>query len=276
MLSKAKGRQTITGYRRVLLFSVPAVLSILLPFRTLAQEVDELARQTQNPIANLISVPLQGNWDMGIGDRDATGTLLNFQPVLPFEATPGMNIILRVIMPLTSQPTPTGQRINGFSDIVTTAFFSPSKVGRFMWGAGPVVQLPSATNAEVGSEKFALGPSIVLLKQPGEWTIGFLGNQVWSVDGAKDREAVNQAFLQPFAFYNMGNGMSAGLNMEATVKWEADNGKVTAPLLLSISKVALLGKRPVNFQVAAGPMIASPDGGAKWRFRLGATFLFPR
>jgi hypothetical protein len=252
----------------VLVFSISAA----------AQDVstDELTRQTQNPISSLISVPFQGNWDFGIGDRDASATLLNFQPVMPFAASPSTNVIVRLIVPLTSQPTATEQRNSGIGDTLATAFFSPSKASKFIWAAGPAVLLPTATNAVIGSEKFALGPSIVFLRQPGNFTYGFLGNQIWSVDGAKDREAVNQAFLQPFFNYNLGNGLSAGLTMEATVKWEASNGKATAPLLFIINKIAMLGKRPVNFQIGAGPMVASPDGGPKWRFRAAANFLYPR
>ena len=266
-----------TRYRSTLLLIVP-VLCLVFSISAAAQDVnnDELTRQTQNPISSLISVPFQGNWDFGIGDRDATATLLNFQPVMPFAASPSTNVIVRLIVPLTSQPTATEQRNSGIGDTLATAFFSPARSSRLIWGAGPAVLLPTATNAVIGSEKFAVGPSIVFLKQPGNFTYGFLGNQIWSVDGAKDREAVNQAFLQPFFNYNLGNGLSAGLTMEATVKWDASNGKATAPLIFIINKIALLGKRPVNFQVGAGPMIASPDGGPKWRFRAAANFLYPR
>ena len=266
-----------TRYRPALLLFVP-VLILMFSTSAAAQDVDtdELTRQTQNPISSLISVPFQGNWDFGIGDRDSSATLLNFQPVMPFAASPSTNVILRVIVPLISQPTTTEQRNNGIGDTLATAFFSPSKSSSTIWGVGPAVLLPTATNALVGSEKFALGPSIVFLKQPGNITYGFLGNQIWSVDGAKDREAVNQAFLQPFFNYNLGNGLSAGLTMEATVKWEASNGKTTAPMIFIINKIAMLGKRPVNFQIGAGPMLASPDGGPKWRFRAAANFLYPR
>jgi hypothetical protein len=102
-----------------------------------------------------------------------------------------------------------------------------------------------------------------------------LFNHIWSVSGADDRGDVNTTYLQPFANYNLGSGLSAGVSMEATGNWEADEAW-TAPLLFNLSKVALLGKRPVSFAVAAGPTIASPDGGPGWRFRLSATFLFPR
>ncbi len=116
---------------------------------------------------------------------------------------------------------------------------------------------------------------MVALTQPGKWTIGALYNQIWSVSGANDRADVSSMFLQPFANYNLGSGLSVGVAIEATANFEADE-TWTAPLLFNVSKVALLGKRPVSFAVAAGPMIASPDAGADWRFRLAATFLFPR
>ena len=241
----------------------------------LAQDADALAKQTQNPVSSLISVPLQGNWDFGLGDNEATGTLLNIQPVMPFGITPSTNVILRVIMPLASQPGPEGARINGLGDIVATAFFSPAESGRIIWGVGPVVLLPAATNNSLGSEKFGVGPSAVALTQPGKWTLGALFNHIWSTSGASDRSDVDTTYLQPFANYNLGRGLSAGVSVEASANWEADE-TWTAPLLFNVSKVTLLGKRPVSFAVAAGPTIANPDGGAHWRFRLSATFLFPR
>ena len=258
--------------------SLSAVSMLLvLPPPAAAQTADELAKQTQNPIASLISVPLQGNWDFGLGDRDATGLLFNFQPVVPFPISPSTNIVLRIIMPLTSQPgtASDGTRINGMGDILSTAFFSPSKASRIIWGAGPVVLLPTATNNTLGTEKFAVGPSAVVLMQPGKWTVGLLFNHLWSTSGANDRPDVNQTFLQPFANYNLGGGLAVGANVEASANWKADE-TWTVPLHLSVSKVTLLGKRPVNLALAAGPVLASPSGGASWRFRLAATFLFPR
>ncbi len=143
--------------------------------------------------------------------------MLNIQPVMPFGITKTTNIILRVIMPLTSQPESTDVRINGLADIVATAFFSPAASGRITWGAGPVFLLPAATHSALGSEKFGLGPlapdrqerspssvwtrtSVVALTQPGPWTLGILFNHIWSVSGANDRDDVNSTFLNPFVF----------------------------------------------------------------------------
>ncbi len=260
------------------LFVVLATVGFLLgESRALfAQSADELAKQTQNPVASLISVPFQGNWDFGIGDREATGTTLNIQPVAPFGLTTNWNVILRVIMPVQSQPAEDGQRFTGMSDTTMTLFFSPVKTGKVIWGAGPAILIPTATNQNLGTEKFGLGPSVVALVQPGKWTVGALWNQIWSVDGANDRDDVNQMYLQPFVNYNLGQGLALGTAMEASANWEADDEQWTSYLLFSISKVTLLGKRPVSFSAGGGPAVASPTGRPDWRLRFVATFLFPR
>ena len=147
--------------------------------------------------------------------------------------------------------------------------------GRVIWGAGPVILLPTASDDRLGAEKFGVGPSAVVLTQPGKWTIGALFNHIWSTSGANNRKDVNQTFLQPFTSYNLGAGLSVGVAIEATANWSADD-TWTVPMLFNVSKVTLLGKQPVNLSMAAGPMLASPDAGASWRFRVSATFLFPR
>jgi len=240
-----------------------------------AQSADELAKQTQNPVASLISVPFQANWDVGIGAREATGTTLNIQPVAPFALTKSINAILRVIMPLVSQPTDNDVRVNGMSDTVATLFLSPSRSGKLIWGVGPVLLLPTATNNALGSEKVGVGPSVVALVQPGKWTTGLLWNQIWSVDGAVDRTDVNRGFFQPFANYNLGDGLAVGASIEATANWD-DEDAWNSALIVTLSKVTVLGKRPVNFVAGAGPSIASPEGGADWKLRVQANFLFPR
>jgi hypothetical protein len=239
-----------------------------------AQDTADLAKQTQNPVSSLISVPFQANWDVGVGEREAAGTTLNIQPVAPFPLTKQWNIILRVIMPLVSQPTDDGLRINGMSDTLATAFLSPAKSGRVIWGAGPVLLFPTATNNALGNEQVGLGPSIVALVQPGRWTTGMLWNQVWSVGGAVDRADVNQGFFQPFVNYNAGDGIAVGASIEATATW--DNHDVwNSALFFTASKVTVLGKRPVNFVIGAGPALASPTG-TDWKLRFQANFLFPR
>jgi hypothetical protein len=263
----------MTRVRRVSAICGALALSASVAF---AQSAEELAKQTQNPVASLISVPFQGNWDFGIGDREATGTTLNIQPVAPFGLTKNWNVILRVIMPLQSQPTDAGTRITGMGDTTMTLFMSPAKTGKIIWGAGPAFLIPTATDNLLGTEKFGVGPSIVALVQPGKWTTGALWNQIWSVDGANDRADVSQMFLQPFVNYNLPEGLAVGTQMEISTNWDADREKTTAFWFFSLSKVTVLGRRPVSFLAAVGPAIVHPDGRPDWRLRFVATFLFPR
>jgi hypothetical protein len=257
------------------LATLSLVLAVARPVA--AQSEEELARQTQNPVSSLISVPFQGNWDFGIGEREATGTTLNIQPVAPFGLTKEWNVILRVIMPVASQPTDSGsQRLTGVGDTLMTVFLSPARTGKVIWGAGPAILIPTATVQQLGTEKFGLGPSVVALVQPGKWTVGALWNQVWSIDGASDRADVNQMFLQPFSNYNLGQGLAVGAQMEATGNFEADDEQWQTYLLFSVSKVTRLGARPVSFAALAGPAVAHPTGRPDWRLRFAATFLFPR
>jgi hypothetical protein len=186
-----------------------------------------------------------------------------------------MSASLRVVMPLVSQPTDDGLRINGMSDTEVTSFLSPSHLGRVIWGAGPVLFLPTATNNSLGKEQIGIGPSIVALVQPGRWTTGILWNQIWGMDAPIDRTDVNQGFFQPFVNYNLGDGMAVGTSIEATAGWDADD-VWNSVLIFSLSKVTTLAKRPVNFLVGAGPLIASPEGGAEWKLRVQANVLFPR
>src|SRR4030095_11196406 len=157
--------------RRILTLLFSLVL-MLFAHAALAQDADELAVKTQNPVADLISVPFQANWDMGIGDREATGTIMNFQPVVPFGLTPKWNVILRSILPLQSQPDSSGiQRSNGLGDATVSLFLTRSAPGKIIWGVGPALLLPTATNSALGTEKFGLGPTFVVLAQPARWTI---------------------------------------------------------------------------------------------------------
>ena len=164
--------------RRVFVGLLTISLLLCMSRPLLAQSAEELAKQTQNPVASLISVPFQGNWDFGIGDREATGTTLNIQPVAPFGLTKEWNVILRVIMPVASQPTDSGgQRLTGMGDTTMTVFFSPAKTGKVIWGAGPAILIPTATSQGLGTEKF------------GSRSLGRGAGAAWQVDGRRAVES---------------------------------------------------------------------------------------
>jgi hypothetical protein len=162
-------------------------------------------------------------------------------------------------------------------DVTAMVFFTPAKAHTVTWGVGPAFILPVATNAALGAEKFGIGAAVVTLVQPGHWTLGVLFNEYWSVSGANDRPDFSITFLQPFLNYNLGRGVSIGYSMEATANWDADSNHTwNAPMVFKVAKVTLLGHQHVQLEAGAGPVVASTDAAATWRFRMTVTFLFPR
>jgi hypothetical protein len=237
----------------------------------------ELAKKLSNPLASMISVPFQFNWEHGLGyNDDGRRFLMNFQPVMPFQLNPEWNLIARVIAPFIAQPVlfEDGSPTFGMGDIVVSGFFSPNKPG-FTWGVGPVISLPTTSDPLLGSGKYSLGPTLVMLAQKGPWTYGALANQLWSVGGDKGRADVNQTLLQPFLAYGK-QGWTLTVNAEASANWKASDGNEwTVPIFLGVSKVTSLGGRPISLQAGPRFYVESPEGGPEWGFRVGLTLIIP-
>jgi hypothetical protein len=239
---------------------------------------DELAKKLSNPISDLVSVPFQFNWEQGVGPNDDTRFILNVQPVMPFTLTEDVNLIARVIVPLVSQPAlvESGAPTFGVSDVLTSFFISPSKPGALIWGVGPVISFPSTSEPTLGTGKWSLGPTIVVLRQSGPWTVGALWNQVWSVGGDPDRKDVSQMFLQPFVAYQTKSLWTITLQSESTANWEAESKKWTVPVNLVFSKLSSFGPFPASYQFGGGLFAAHPDTGPTWKLRGAITILLPR
>ncbi len=188
-----------------------------------ASDTAALAKATQNPVASLISVPLQNNSNFGIGPYNRTGDIFNIQPVIPMKLSDQVMLITRVIQPLVWQPypsQPTGGQA-GFGDMNPTFFLSPANAGKLIYGVGPAFILPTATSPQTGQGKLSLGPSVVALMQPGHWTVGVLINNVFSVVGSSHRPNVNQMLLQYFVNYNMSKGYYLTSGPIVTANWAA-------------------------------------------------------
>jgi hypothetical protein len=158
----------------------------------------DLAKQAQNPIASLISLPLQNNFNFGVGPEEELQYILNVQPVVPLKLNDDWNLITRTVVPLIYQPTLAAGVDDkfGLSDVQLSMFLSPTKTGVFTWGVGPVLQFPTATDEVLGTEKWAAGPTGVALLIKGPWVVGALVNQLWSFGGDNDRADVSQLLLQ--------------------------------------------------------------------------------
>jgi hypothetical protein len=236
----------------------------------------ELAKKLQNPVANLISVPIQNNWDFGIGPANAMRYTANIQPVIPFTLTEDWNMITRTILPViyAESPVAGGRDASGLGDVVQSFFLSPKEpVGGWILGGGLVFLWPTASDSALGSGKWGAGPTVVALRQEHGWTYGALVNQIWSYEGWGPQN-VNATFLQPFVAYTTKTYTTFGLNTESTYDWQ--NNQWTVPFNLSVAQLLKIGKQPVQFSLGARYYAEKPDGGPGWGLRFTVTFLFPK
>lgn len=243
----------------------------------------ELAKKAQNPVADLISVPFQNNFNFGVGPDDELQYILNVQPVIPVRLNEQWNVITRTILPLVYQPTlaftpggDVGDRI-GLGDTQFSAFLSPSNDSGWIWGVGPILQLATATSNLTGNQQWAAGPTAVVLRIDGPWVYGGLVNQLWSYAGDRDNPGTNQLLVQPFLNYNLKNGWYLSSAPVLTANWKAASDNTwTVPVGGGVGKIVRLGKLPLNGQLQAFYNVERPSGGSDWQLRLQMQFLFPR
>jgi hypothetical protein len=245
-----------------------------------AQDAAALAKELGNPIAALISVPCQMNWDRDIGPDEAGRRFtMNVQPVVPVDLSRDWNLISRTILPVIDQSdiAPGAGSQTGIGDVVQSLFFSPKKPTDSGWirGAGPVFLLPTGSDALLTTDKWGLGPTAVALRQDGPWTYGALANHIWSVGGPSGRPDVDSSFLQPFLVCTTPTAWSVALQAEATRDWERSESSI--PVACIVSKVFKIGAQTV--QVGGGPRYyvdRFDDGPKGWGVRFAVTLLFPR
>jgi len=245
-----------------------------------AASTDALRKAAQNPIASLISVPVQNNNNFNIGPDSRAQDILNIQPVIPARMSANWNLITRIITPIIYQPTvsrPVNQGAYGFGDLNPSFFLSPAKAHKIIWGVGAALVLPTATNSVLGQGKWSMGPSLVVLAQPGKWTVGALVNNVFSFAGQSSRADVNQMLFQYFVNYNLKKGYYITWQPTLTANWEAINGgRWVVPFGGGIGRIMKLGFQPVNLTGQFYGNAVHPPGASPWGMRLQIAFLFPK
>jgi hypothetical protein len=249
------------------------------PTEAQEEEIKKLAQAAQNPVASMVSLPFQYNWNYGVGPERNTMGLMNIQPVYPVSVSKDWNLINRVILPIISMPQMSSSipASSGIGDIVYSAFLSPKKAGKFIWGAGPVVNFPSATKTpELGSSQWGLGPTAVVLKMQDKWVYGALVNNIWGISGAGDEEKLNAMTLQYFVNYNMPKGFYVTSSPIITANWSADSDDVwTVPFGIGMGRVFLAGNQPMNVNIGAYYNAMRPTNGPEWQMRMQVQMMFP-
>ncbi len=251
-------------------------MTTLLPAQ---EDADKLRKAAQNPVASLISVPIQENWSFGIGPNDRVQNVMNVQPVIPFSLGKDWNLIVRWISPIIFQPVSSTQSegVYGLGDMNPSFFVSPKK-SKVIWGAGPTFMLPTATNSHyLGQAKFSVGPTAVVLVQPGKWTVGGLWNDVWSVAGPSDRADVHQMVFQYFINYNLKKGWFLTWQPTLTANWKVEgDGRWNVPVGGGVGRIMKIGAQPVSVGVQFFGNVVHPDGASPWSFRAQFAMLFPK
>jgi hypothetical protein len=246
---------------------------------TCAQESSDIAKQAQNPIASLISVPIENDFNPHTGVDKKDSYVFEMKPVVPFRLSNDWNLITRTIIPVIQVPglAPGVSGTGGLGDIQESLFLSPTKAGPVIWGAGPVISFPTATENILGTKKLSLGPTVVVLRSQGHWLFGALAQNLFSVAGPSARPNVNQMLLQPFVNYNLPHKWYLTSSPIITANWEARSGeRWVVPVGGGVGRIVHLGKQPVNVYTQFFRNVQRPDGTSSWSARFQMQFLFPK
>jgi len=247
---------------------------------------DSLAAAAQNPIASMISLPIDTSVDFGADN--GTAVVANIQPVIP-TSLGEWNLVSRFILPVAylegaiggtsgipELPPGDSKSVFGLGDINYTGFFSPAKAGKIIWGVGPSVSVPSATDTLLGSGKWSAGPSVVLLTQIKPWSLGILGRQLWSFSGDSDRASVNQTMIQPFINYNLDNGWYLMTDPVILANWSSDGDQWTVPIGGGVGRIFKIGDQAVNAKLRGYYNVVTPDGAPQWSLNMAFVLMFPK
>jgi len=248
---------------------------------------DDLAKASQNPVGDLISVPFELSYYGGL-PAESSAALLLAKPVVPVNLG-GVNLVNRLIVPFAwvdanlsrlvlgnDSVPPDDVNRSGFANVQYQGFLTPAKPGKVIWGLGPVLEMPTNTN-DLGPDKWSAGPAAVLLAMPGNWVFGVLAQNLWSFAGSDRADEVNKFTVQYFINYNLPNGWFLTSSPIITADWtEQSDNRWTVPVGGGIGKLTRFGKQPVNLTLKAYNNVIHPDGGPDWSVFAGVSFLFPK
>jgi hypothetical protein len=246
---------------------------------------DDLAKKLSNPLAAMISVPFQNNFDFNGGpNSDGTQWKMNVQPVIPVSINDCWNLIIRAVIPVISQDDIGGTKLNpsgsqsGLGDTLVSAWLSPVKptAGGWIWGVGSATMIPTGTDSNngLGGNSWGMGPTAVVLRLQGKFSYGAMVNHVWGVGGDNGRPDINNTFMQPFFNYIPGGGWTYALNTETSYNWTAEQW--TVPVNLSVKKMFSMGTQMAQWELGGRYYLEKGPNGPDFGIRATLTLLFPK
>lgn len=258
------------------------------------KQAEDWLKAAQNPLIPVFSLPMEYTHHGGAENGDVSiGSLKPIVPVsignwnminqlsLNFMGTPGpVNGIAEL-----PEPYP-GDGASGLGDTTLTSLFSPETSGDFRWGIGPAFVFPTDTlfgdtedrrSRQLGSGKFSIGPALMVVTQPGPWTLGFKSKQIWSVLGNDSRESVSQLILEPFANYNVGQGWYLTTDMDTIANWNShSDNRWTVPVGGGVGKLFNLDNFAINTKVEGYYNVVRPDAAPEWSANFTVQFMLPK
>ncbi len=260
--------------------ALPILGSVLLLIATgLANESNDWAIQSQNPLADLLKCPLVNQFNQGAGYKDGTEYTLALNPSMPSKISDQWILINRLHIPFIYQPGLTsGQSdAHGLGDIQYESFYGPIGDRIFHWGIGPMIEIPSAFNNALGSRKWSAGLGGIGTVIKGPFVVGLRTNHLRSFAGGGNYPDIDLTTLEYFAYWNIGRGWSLGTSPINTANWEATSDEIwTVPVGGGIGKVIMNGRMPINFKLEAYHYIEQPATGAEWALLFEIQFLLPK
>ena len=198
-----------------------AVASSAIPEKAGEPTAEELARQDQNPITRFYVMRFEDNVQVGVGPHDEAVNFFRFQPLVPLKLGKDWTLLTRFIVPLVHQPWP--ETNDGLGDISINMFVTPTRTGKFSWGIGPGLLLPTATRESLGTERFSAGPAVAAIYSTGPWVLGVVAQNLWSFAGDNDRQDVHLMTLRPLLNYNLPLGWFLTTSPSIAANWKADH-----------------------------------------------------
>jgi hypothetical protein len=232
------------------------------------------AQQAQNPIANVISIPFQNNTYLNYGPYRRTSNVLVVQPVIPISLNDDWNLISRWVTPIAALPRVSAAQGSkfGLGNMEPEFYFSPTHVGDVIWGIGPKLWLPTATDKALGLDKWGAGPTAVVLSIQGPWLYGVLANNVWAGSGT---QKANQLTINPFANYNFSDGWYLSSSEVITANWMAKSGQQwTVPVGGGVGRLFRVDGHPINARFEVLNNVVHPQGAPNWQIQMQVQLLF--